>query len=423
MPTFANEINFMQLWTQNTAEANLKLKKFLLVGLDRVGRATSDVPARIKIGKALTKPTADWLEEVDYPTKITAQLGSITGGGTGGTLTFTAVERQWGTITAEKLNQMIRVGTYLRRPSDNFQMRVASFTFTDPATYTALVTSRSNDTLTADVAPIVYDILYEGWTDRRDVDSTRSLDRHPRSVGSQIVAETFEILQTRKNTAFEIVEDETEHQIMALINKLRRQEANIYISAKPQWSVAQGAFVYGNYSEESTGCGLLTWPDIVETEAAHDSDVYANMLGQEITKKRLDDAIRANWLTEYAQYKMGDWWILTDPITKTYIDDFDVPYRRKDDESDVGWRVDEFRAKVGKSFKIMVDEYMPAGTLEILNFSDMSRGYYKNDRLNRKELPTFGRYEQWLISYQTYGVVARKPRQIVKLWNMPQTSR
>ena len=80
MPTYANEINFMQLWTQNTAETNLKFKKFLLVGLDRVGRAMSDVPAKIKIGKALTKPTADWLEEVDYPTKITAQLTNITGG-------------------------------------------------------------------------------------------------------------------------------------------------------------------------------------------------------------------------------------------------------------------------------------------------------------------------------------------------------
>jgi hypothetical protein len=28
----------------------------------------------------------------------------------------------------------------------------------------------------------------------------------------------------------------------------------------------------------------------------------------------------------------------------------------------------------------------------------------------RQEIPTQGRYQRWLVSFQTYGVVARSPR-------------
>jgi|GEM_PF-5140211 len=41
--------------------------------------------------------------------------------------------------------------------------------------------------------------------------------------------------------------------------------------------------------------------------------------------------------------------------------------------------------------------------------------------LERKELPTQGRYQRWLISFQAYGLVARNPRaNIGMIYGLPQ---
>ncbi|HMK35318.1 MAG TPA: hypothetical protein VK463_09650, partial [Desulfomonilaceae bacterium] len=69
-----------------------------------------------------------------------------------------------------------------------------------------------------------------------------------------------------------------------------------------------------------------------------------------------------------------------------------------------------FDAKIGKSFPILSDRYMRPDVLIMVNFDATSYGYFANDRLDRKEIPTQGRYQRWLISFQTYGVVVRGPR-------------
>jgi hypothetical protein len=46
----------------------------------------------------------------------------------------------------------------------------------------------------------------------------------------------------------------------------------------------------------------------------------------------------------------------------------------------------------------------------VVNFDAFSYGYYADDTLERKEILTRGRYQRWLISFQTYGVTARNPR-------------
>jgi len=45
-----------------------------------------------------------------------------------------------------------------------------------------------------------------------------------------------------------------------------------------------------------------------------------------------------------------------------------------------------------------------------INFDAFTYGYFANDSLERMEIPTQGRYQRWLITFQTYGVVARNPR-------------
>jgi hypothetical protein len=94
--------------------------------------------------------------------------------------------------------------------------------------------------------------------------------------------------------------------------------------------------------------------------------------------------------------------------------DFDISFREmKKDDKTVGFEVDTFGAKIGKKFPILADIYMRPDVLQVVDLSKVSYGYYKGDKLNRKELATQGRYSRWLISFQTYGTVMRKPRQSI----------
>ncbi len=265
-----------------------------------------------------------------------------------------------------------------------------------------------------------WDIIAEVWSDYRDAADPRYLDRIFREVGTQIHAETFEIPKTRKNTKYEVVTNEVQHQIQALFDKLRRQLAYAVLRSRPFHDGTN--YVYGNKTEEPTMCGLCTWPSITQAELAN-PHVYVNKGAVALTKADLDNLARHLWLDEHANFNKGNWWIVCHPLTHQYIHDFDISYRRTDkDERGVGFYVDHFDAKIGKSFPILSDRYLRPDTLILTNLEAAEYGYYANDKLDRKEVPTQGRYQRWLISFQTYGVVVRNPRSnIGMIYGLPTT--
>ena len=227
-------------------------------------------------------------------------------------------------------------------------------------------------------------------------------------MGTQIFAETFEIPKTRKNTRYHWVANEVEHQIVALPGKLKRQLSYAVLRSRPFHDGAE--FVWGNKTEEPTMCGLCAWPTLVQSELPN-PDVYFNKNGQPLTKADLDNLVRQLWLDENADYNKGDWWIVCHPDTHRFIHDFDISHRTMEKkEKHIGFRVDEFHSKIGKAFPILSERYLRSGVLMLANTDAFSYGYYENDSLERTELPASGRYQRWLISFQTYGVVARAPR-------------
>lgn len=390
-----NVSDFLKLWTQGDAESERLLQKILRGGLDTIVQQESDVLAKIRIGPQVAGPVVRWLEEWGYPSRITAQL-------VGTNLTFSGY--LFGQeINAESVKKVIRAGTILERPSDGVQVKVASVDG-----LAATVGAYGNTALSDDSEAAYWDIIAEVWSDYRDASDPRALDRIFREVGTQIHAETFEIPKTRKNTKYEIVADEVDHQVQALLGKLRRQLAYAVLRSRPYHDGAN--YVYGNKTEEPTMCGICTWPIITQAELSN-PNVYVDKAGAALTKADLDNLARHLWLDEHANFNTGDWWIVCHPLTHQYIHDFDISYRRMEkDDKEVGFAVDNFDAKIGKRFPILSDRYMRPDTLIMVNFKEMEYGYFANDRLDRKEIPTQGRYQRWLISFQTYGVVARNPR-------------
>lgn len=387
--------DFLKLWTQSDIASERKLQKILLAGLDKVVQAQSDVLSKIPVGPPVAGPVVRWVEEWGYPSQITAKL-------IGSDLTFSG--NIFGeAVTTASLAKVIRRGTILERATDGVQVKVESV-----AALTGTIDAYGGTIATDDAQPVQWDIISEVWSDYRDAADPRSLDRKFREVGTQIHAETFEIPKTRQNTRYEIVADETEHQITALLEKLRRQLAYAVLRSRPSHDGT--AFIYGNKTEESTMCGLCTWPMITQAELSN-PNVYKSKLNQPIIKDDLDDLARSLWLDEHADYNKGNWWVVCHPLVHQYVHEFDVAYRTiEKDDTKIGFHVDTFYSKIGKAFPIMADRYMRPDVLMIVNFDAAQYGYYANDRMSRKEIPTPGRYQRWLISFQTYGVVIRNPR-------------
>ncbi len=199
-----------------------------------------------------------------------------------------------------------------------------------------------------------------------------------------------------------------EHQITALLGKLRRQLGYAVLRSRPSHDGSQ--FVWGDKTEEPTLCGLCSWPVLTQSEQPN-PNVFINKQGQALSKADLDRLVRSMWLDEHADFGKGDWCIVCHPHTHRILQDFDIAYRKvKRGDAGVGFRVDEFHSRVGRTFPILSERFMRPGVLIVVNFQGFSYGYYANDFLHRREIPTQGRYQRWLLSFQTYGLVARNPR-------------
>lgn len=397
--------DFMKLWTQSDPESERLFKTVLLEGLDEVVQAQSDALARIKVDEPAASPVIRWLEEWGYPSTIIAQL-------TGDTLVFSGT--LFGKAVApDAVQQVIREGTVLERPRDGRQAKVNSV-----SGITASVTEYGNTRLEDDPEPVQWDIISEVWSDYRDASSPRSLGRTVREVGTQIFAETFEIPKTRMNTKYELVPYEVEHQIAALLSKLRRHLAYAALRSRPFHDGNQ--FVWGDKVDEPTMCGLCAWPSVTQLEHPN-PNVYVNKSGEALRKVDLDSLVLHLWLDEHANFNKGDWWIVCHPRTNRFIQDFDIARRRVEkNERGIGFSVDEFHSKVGKTFPILSEPFMSPGVVIAVNFDEFTYGYYADDELERKEIHTQGRYQRWLISFQTYGLVARNPRaNIAMIYGLP----
>jgi hypothetical protein len=276
----ADVSDFLKLWTQSDQTSERMLQKFLLVGLDKIVQGQSDSLSKIGIGPPASGPVVRWMEEWGYPSQISAVLDESN-------LTFSG--RLFGkTIDSELVRKVIREGTILERPLDGSQVKVMSL-----SGLSATVSAYGGSILSDDLLETSWDIIAEAWSDYRDAEDPRSLERTFREVGTQIHAETFEIPKTRKNTKYEIVGNEVEHQISSLLEKLRRQLAYAVLRSRPFHDGS--GFVYGNKTEESTMCGLCSWPLVTQSEVPNPK-VYVNKASQVLVKDDLDNLALSLWL-------------------------------------------------------------------------------------------------------------------------------
>lgn len=411
-----------RLWEQgSSAEDERKLKKILAADIDVRAQKMCEVTNRLKKLPALDGPVFRWEEQWAYPTFISGQY-TDGGGGTTGTFRVNSGVKLFGqTISAALIKQVIREKTILERESDGVQMYCSDISDVTGASPWDIVTIQHGDsTLTSDSGNVSWRIISEKWSDFKDVDHARGLDLIFREVGSQIFAEAMEFPETLMNTKYENRFNTFTYQKELLEEKLARQLAYSLLRGRPEYQ--SNAPVYGNKTQESQMCGLCQWPIITQAESSN-TNVYQNKAGAALVKTDIDNLVRNLMLEEYADFGNGDWIVLCHPITHEYIHDFQISYRRTDEKSKgAGFYVDEIHTKIGKTFPVISTQYMRQSALLVVNLSKAGYGYYAGDTMHRKDIPTQGRYERWLMSFQTYGVVLRDPRaNVAMIYGLPMT--
>ena len=402
---------FLELWNQDGQEAERKLNKYLLGGLDEIVQAGSDFLAALTVAEDISNPVARWFEEWAYPTRITAQLSGV-----GSTPILTYSAPLFGrALTRGNLKNVLSTKRILERPSDGLQLKILSMAgIDDGAAWTTTVEAYGNtDALMAnDTEPIFYDLVYEPWADMDDAGDGRAIGRYERSTYLQILADVFKIPNTRENTDYELVKNETEHQIGKLLEKLRRELAFAVMRGRPYYD---SGYKNGLQAETPTLGGLHFWAELLQTELANPS-VYVDKGGNSLLKSDMDDLMYNMHVTEEVNFGVGKWQWVTDPLTLKRFADSEVAYVEKtpDQQGTVGFGgVTQFHSKMNKSFPIMEDRYLRPGTMMLVNMNNIKYGYYKNDRLSREKLETQGRYKKWMLSFQVYGLVVRNARQSI----------
>jgi hypothetical protein len=259
-----------------------------------------------------------------------------------------------------------------------------------------------------DSSAVDYDIESEPWTDYDDADYFRALDRDWEKVGAQIFAESFDIGKTRDNLSMRKIEERGE-QLAALIRKLRRRLAKAVVRSHPQYT--GGAYVFSDSNERATMSGLDWWPTKIQDDESNTA-IYVNLDGKAPMASDFNDLCRNMHLTEGTNFNKGRWAVLGHPTMLKYVRRWDQSLVRTTRDEDVAGRaIKQIENDEGKVFDLIPDVFVPKGKFWVLDLSRVAFGYFKNDKLDRKEIPTKGRYRRWLISFQAYGCVLRMKRQ------------
>ena len=250
------------------------------------------------------------------------------------------------------------------------------------------------------------------WAEVRGCPSTASQDQEPlkrlsREAGIKTHAEILEIPYTHRWSYHEMASHELERRVQVLLMKIRRQLALAVLRAQPYRNGL--AYLYANQPEKPAMCGICTWPVITQSEQPN-VGTYVNKAGQPLTKQDLDDLARNLWLDEHANYNKGDWWIVCHHDVLQQHQDDDIVFRKTKSVNRGIVFQDFFNAGIDKVFPVLADRCMPCDALLLVNLEAMQYGYVSPNTVTRKEVPTYDKYERWLVSFETYGVVVQDPR-------------
>lgn len=400
-PTVTSESAFARLWEQaDWVDSENVLGRLLFKKLDSISMPES------RFMDSMTKmPTVDhvkprWGEEVRIPNVL---VGTMSGSGTVFTVTGNIFNKA---VSRARVMQCVDEGGIMTMTTGGVTYHV-KVTAVDPTLPVLTVEAHSDSATAPDGAAQSWKILGEPYSDATDIDNAREIERWTRYTTTQIFSEVVRMLKTRGKQRIEFIGNELEHQVEAVLEKMKMNQYSSMLNMSPV--LVSGAAASMLETEKPALSGVL-WRIrslFASGKECEDLERYVDMGGAAVTKPHLDALILRMYLTG-SKFEKGRWEIWTDVNTRQYMHDYDMTMRETSREDDtVGSNVNKIKSKLGKVFTLHDDVDMPEGTVVIANMEDWGWGYFADDQLTREEKPSGGRYKQWQLSSQLYGAVQR----------------
>lgn len=400
------------------ADTDLQLlfKRLIEKGIGRIAERKSNLTAKFKKGPNRPYQKINFFEERGYQNTLTASLTSTT-------LTFSGyILGEDISLAAEAsqdaLKQHVKKYTVLMRESDGLQVKVsATPTY---ASYTATVAAHGNHTLSNSTAAGNWRIIGHASSDYDDEWSPRMLPRKARFCGTQIVKDMFELPHSRRDHPVEEVASEAGHQLMRITEDLYNKISLSLLLMEPPYS--GGAYQTGLDTEYPAITGVLGWAKITNAELEK-TRTYVDQNQAAVDVDALNSLAYNLFEDEKADFDRGNWVIACNGVTYQYIADEFVDQREWDfKQTEMGYSVEAFKSKIGKRFPIVMDNYLPPQYLLMLDTSDVEWGYYGKQGIRTVKLAEgIPNVDKTKITFQMYGSIVRRPRQIGVLYGLPST--
>lgn len=248
-------------------------------------------------------------------------------------------------------------------------------------------------------------VISQPYGDSDDASSDISVQRAKKKNFTQIFERAIEIGQSRKGMDMEAVTDELQYQIKNRTLEIKRE---LDISVLLSRGTTSGATSFSADLDVRTFQGIIEYIRDPDLDQTREDTTVDDLAGAALTIAGINGLLYKLWdaggLDETA-----DPIIVVGAAQQRVIASFESYLRRVEQgERQVGYYRDIFLSDMGVELPIVLDRWMPANTVLVLDRSRVALRALQGDAWHMEKMAKTGRSEKWQLSGQ-YGLEIRNP--------------
>ena len=309
----------------------------------------------------------------------------------GGTSTSIAIETTGKTVAT--LQRLFRNNSILRVSGTSIMFSVTTIAATNSITV-ALYGSSAH---AAAVTTTKIYLVASPYADIADASSDISLARTKRKNFMQVFERAIEITQTRKNMDMEAVSDELQLQIKRRTMEIKRELNMSVISGIARTSASN---TFSADHELRTMAGLIQLIRDPNLDTTKEDTTVINASGSALTQANVNSLAYLIWELGGLD-EMSDAIIVVGANQGRIMSAWERELRRVErGERTIGYYKNVFESDMGYDFPIVMDRWMPADKLLIVDRNRVSLRPMAGDQWHMAKMAVTGRNEKWQLSGQ-----------------------
>ena len=362
--------------------------------LSAVLKSDRQLLGHIKMGPSAKNIEFNWIEDMLNAVTFegcTSASGSVAVSGFTGTASIQMMIREGALITPR--------GPGSNSVSVDFVLRVTSV-----IANTNLITASYGSTVwLCASATMTWYVISQPYQDIIDASEDISLLRTKKRNFTQIFERAIQITQSRKGMDMEAVASELQYQIKQRTLEIKRELDMAVIMGIGYWGTTYSADI-----EYRTMEGIYNYIRDPNLDATREDTTVTDLARAALTIGGINGLLYKIWDAGGLD-EASDPIIVVGADQQRVIASFESYLRRVEQgERQVGYYRDIFLSDMGKELPIVLDRWVPGGTLIVLDRARVALRALQGDSWHMEKMAKTGRSEKWQLSGQ-YGLEIRNP--------------